>query len=66
VSLKNIKRKALSISAAAAAIGLLAGCGSPSAPSAPAAESGPVTIDVWGWDTGTTPNVVAASVLPGG
>jgi len=62
MSLTNTKRKALSISAAVAAIGLLAGCGSASAPApaAPAADAGPVTIDVWGWDAESTQHVVDA------
>jgi multiple sugar transport system substrate-binding protein len=61
MSLKTTKRTALSISAAAAAIGLLTACGSPSTPpAAPAADAGPVTIDVWGWDAEVAPNVVAA------
>lgn len=60
MSLKNTKRKALSLSAAAAAIGLLAGCGSAPTPAAAPTAAGPVTIDVWGWDAESTPNVVAA------
>jgi multiple sugar transport system substrate-binding protein len=60
MSLKNTKRKALSISAAVAAIGLLGGCGSASAPVAPAAEAGPVTIDVWGWEGDATPRIIDA------
>jgi multiple sugar transport system substrate-binding protein len=59
MSTKIIKRKALSVSAAVAALGLLAGCGSAAAP-APAADAGPVTIDVWGWDAESTQHVVDA------
>ena len=58
--MRTAHKKVLSVAAAIAAIGLVSGCGSAAAPSAPAADAGPVTIDVWGWDAESTPNVVAA------
>ncbi|WP_461163863.1 ABC transporter substrate-binding protein [Arthrobacter sp. R4-81] len=58
--MRTAHKKVLSVAAAIAAIGLVSGCGSATAPTAPAADAGPVTIDVWGWDAESTPNVVAA------
>lgn len=58
--MRTAHKKVLSVAAAIAAIGLVSGCGSATGPTAPAADAGPVTIDVWGWDAESTPNVVAA------
>ena len=58
--MRNTRQKVLATAAAFAALALVSGCGSAAAPSAPAADAGPVTIDVWGWDAESTPNVVAA------
>jgi multiple sugar transport system substrate-binding protein len=58
--MRTAHKKVLSVAAAMAAIGLVSGCGSSAAPSAPAADAGPVTIDVWGWDAESTQHVVDA------
>jgi multiple sugar transport system substrate-binding protein len=58
--MRNTRQKVLATAAAFAALALVSGCGNAAAPSAPAADAGPVTIDVWGWDGDATPKVVAA------
>jgi multiple sugar transport system substrate-binding protein len=58
--MKIAPRKRLALSAALAAAAMLSACAGGAAPAAQPTQSGPVTIDVWGWNAETGKQVADA------